>query len=100
MLLSLAIGIVASFFTFVAIPEIMFSDNGAFAAMGRSFLACLRNLSAIIVFLVVTVIAVTAISLVVLVLGVIARAIGGALAMEEIGRRWGGDRGGPEEWKG
>src|SRR3546814_1952732 len=84
MLLSLVIGIVASFFTFVAIPEIMFTDNGAFAAMGRSFRACLRNLSAILVFLVVTAIAVIAIYIVIMIIGVIARAIGGDLAMNGV----------------
>ena len=84
MLLSLLIGIVASFFTFVAIPEIMFTDNGAFAAMGRSFRACLRNLSALVVFIIVTVIAVIAIYIVVMIVGVIARAIGGNLAMNVV----------------
>ena len=84
MLLSLLIGIVASFFTFVAIPEIMFTDNGAFAAMGRSFRACLRNLSALVVFIIVTVIAVIAIYIVVMIIGVIARAVGGALAMNVV----------------
>ena len=84
MLLSLLIGIVASFFTFVAIPEIMFTDNGAFAAMGRSFRACLRNLPALIVFIIVTVIAVIAIYIVVMIIGVIARAVGGALAMNVV----------------
>ena len=84
MLLSLLIGIIASFFTFVAIPEIMFTDNGAFAAMGRSFRACLRNLSALVVFIIVTVIAVIAIYIVVMIIGVIARAVGGALAMNVV----------------
>ncbi|MDQ2702021.1 MAG: hypothetical protein M3Y70_04235 [Pseudomonadota bacterium] len=84
MLLSLLIGIVASFFTFVAIPEIMFTDSGAFAVMGRSFRACLRNLSALIVFMIVVIIAFIAIYIVVMILGVIARAIGGALAMNVV----------------
>ena len=84
MLLSLVIGIVASFFTFVAIPEIMFTGNGAFAAMGRSFRACVRNLPALIVFLFVTFIAVIAIYIVVMIVGVIARAIGGDLAMNVV----------------
>jgi hypothetical protein len=84
MLLSLLIGIVASFFTFVAIPEIMFTGNGAFAAMGRSFRACVRNLPALLVFLFVTFIAVIAIYIVVMIAGVIARAIGGDLAMNVV----------------
>ncbi len=84
MLLSLVIGIVASFFTFVAIPEIMFTGNGAFAAMGHSFRACVRNLPALIVFLFVTFIAVIAIYIVVMIVGVIARAIGGDLAMNVV----------------
>ena len=84
MLLSLLIGIVASFFTFVAIPEIMFTGNGAFAAMGRSFRACLRNLPALVVFLFVTFIAVIAIYIVVMVVGAIARVIGGDLAMNVV----------------
>jgi len=84
MLLSLLIGIVASFFTFVAIPEIMFTDSGAFAAMGRSFRACLRNLPALIVFIVVTFIAMIAIYIVVMIIGVVARAVGGDLAMNVV----------------
>lgn len=62
LLLSLVIGILSSFFTFVGVPEIMLSDSGAMAAMGRSFRACLQNLPAMIVFFIVTIIAVLALS--------------------------------------
>ena len=76
------VGIVASFFTFVAVPEIMFTDSSALAAMQRSFRACVRNLPALIVFLVLTVIAVAMIYIAILIVATVIKLIAGALAMQ------------------
>ena len=83
-LLVLVIGIVASFFTFVATPEIMFTDSGALAAMRRSFRACLRNLTALLVFLVLLVIAVIAIYIAIMIVGVVAKLALGEVAMQVV----------------
>ncbi|MDQ3205897.1 MAG: hypothetical protein M3Q40_05215 [Pseudomonadota bacterium] len=61
--LAIVVGILAGFFTFVAIPEVMFTATGPFAAMATSLRACLRNLGAIIVLIVLLFIAVVAISI-------------------------------------
>ena len=83
-LLVLVIGIVASFFTFVATPEIMFTDSGALQAMQRSFRACMRNLSALVVFLVLLVIAVIAIYIAIMIVGVVAKLVLGEMAMQVV----------------
>lgn len=82
LLLVFVVGIVASFFTFVAVPEIMFTDSGALAAMQRSFRACVRNLPALIVFLVLTVITVVVLYIAIMMVAVIVKLIAGALAMQ------------------
>ncbi|HLT43255.1 MAG TPA: BPSS1780 family membrane protein [Luteimonas sp.] len=82
LLLSLLVGIVAGFFNFVAVPEIMFSDRGAFAAMGRSFRACVRNLPAFLVMLLLLVIAMIALYIAVLILGLVANVLAGQAAMQ------------------
>lgn len=82
LMLVFVVGIVASFFTFVAIPEIMFTDSRAIAAMGRSFRACLRNLPALIVFLALTVIAVALIYIAIMFVAVVVKLLVGALAMQ------------------
>lgn len=84
LLISLVIGITAGFFTFVAIPEIMFTSRGAFAAMGRSFQACLRNLPAFLVMLVLLVIAVVAVYIAVMIVGVIVNLLAGQAAMQVV----------------
>ncbi|MGH8076290.1 MAG: BPSS1780 family membrane protein [Lysobacter sp.] len=63
LMLALVVGVIAGFFTFVAIPEVMFTQRGAFAAMATSFLACLRNLPALIVMIVLLLIALFALSI-------------------------------------
>lgn len=83
-LLVLAIGIVASFFTFVAIPEIMFRDTGAFAAMRRSFRACVRNLPALLVFLVLTFIAIVVLYIGLSIVGLVVAAVAGQAAMQVV----------------
>ncbi len=83
-LLVILIGIVASFFTFVAIPEIMFRDTGAFDAMRRSFRACVRNLPALLVFLVLTFIAIVALYIGLSVVGLVVSAVAGQAAMQVV----------------
>ncbi|MCJ0826376.1 hypothetical protein MQC88_10505 [Luteimonas sp. 50] len=83
-LLVLVVGVVASFFTFVATPEIMFTDSSALAAMQRSFRACVRNLPALVVFLVLLVIAVIAIYIAIMLVGLVARLALGEMAMQVV----------------
>ena len=63
LLVALVVGVVTGFFTFVAIPEVMFTERGAFAAMATSFRACVRNLPALLVMIVLLLIALFAISI-------------------------------------
>lgn len=84
MLLVLVIGVITSFFTFVAIPEIMFSESTALDAMRHSFRACVRNLPALIVFVVLTLIAVVAVYIAVMIVAVFAKLIAGQQAMEVV----------------
>nr|WP_305068793.1 BPSS1780 family membrane protein [Luteimonas sp. Y-2-2-4F] len=49
-LIVVVLAILTYFYTFVAAPQIMFEGRPAFAAMARSFGACVRNLSAMVVF--------------------------------------------------
>lgn len=84
LLLAFAVGIIASFFTFVAVPEVMFTDSNAFSAMGRSFRACLRNILAMIVFLVLMLIAMMAIYVAVLIVGALVGLIAGPMAMQVV----------------
>lgn len=83
-LLVLVVGVGASFFTFVATPEIMFTDSGALAAMQRSFRACVRNLPALVVFLVLLVIAVIAIYIAIMLVGLVAKLALGEMAMQAV----------------
>jgi hypothetical protein len=83
-LMVLVVGVVASFFTFVAIPEVMFGPTSAFAAMGRSFRACVRNLPALIVFLVLAFIAIIAIYIVIMVIGLVVKLLAGAVLMQVV----------------
>lgn len=82
--LTLVIGIMAGFFTFVGLPEIMLTRSGAWPAMLRSFRVCLRNLPAMIVFFVLFVIAIFAFYFVLLLLGVVVKLIAGAVAMQAV----------------
>ncbi len=65
LLAALVVGVVAGFFTFIAIPDVMFTPRGAFAAMGISFRACVRNFGALVVMMVLMFIALFAISIVI-----------------------------------
>jgi uncharacterized membrane protein len=84
MVLAVVIGVVTSFFTVLAVPEIMLSDSPAWDAMRRSFQACMRNLLALIVFVVLAIIAVLAIYLAVIVVAAVFRLVAGELAMEVV----------------
>lgn len=84
LLLVVVIAIVASFFTFVAIPEIMFTGSGAFAAMGRSFRACIRNLPALLVLLAMGMIVGFAFYLGMVIVGLVVRLVAGDAAMQVV----------------
>ena len=84
LLLAMVVGVVVGFFTFIAIPDVMFTDRGAFAAMGASFRACVRNLPAFLVMLVLLVIAVVAVYIAVLILGAITNLVAGQAAMQVV----------------
>ena len=84
MLLVLVIGVVTSFFTFAAVPELMFTDSPAVDAMRRSFRACMRNLPALIVFIVLTMIAVVAIYTAVMMIALVVKMVAGEQAMQII----------------
>lgn len=63
LLVALVVGVIAGLFTFVAVPEILYRSRGAFSAMALSFRACLRNLGALLVMIVLLFIAFFALSL-------------------------------------
>ncbi len=63
LMVALVVGLLAGFFTFVAVPEILFRSRGAFAAMALSFRACLRNVLAMVVMVVLLMISFFALSL-------------------------------------
>ena len=84
LLLVCVVGIVAGFFTFVAAPEIMFTDSTAFDAMRRSFRACMRNLPALLVFFVLTAIAAVAVYVAVMLVALVARLLAGPTAMDVV----------------
>jgi hypothetical protein len=81
LVVAVLVGIVAGFFTFTAIPDMMFRDARAFDAMKRSFRACVANLPALVVFFVLLLIAAIAITLVVKLLGFVVRLVAGDTAM-------------------
>ena len=84
MVLVVVVAVLASFFTFVAVPEIMLTDTGPWDAMRRSFSACLRNVGALLVFLVLSIIAVVGIYLAVMIVAVIVKLVAGEQAMEAV----------------
>jgi len=81
LVVAVLVGIVAGFFTFTAIPDMMFRDARAFDAMKRSFRACVANLPALVVFFVLLLIAAIAITLVVQLIGFVVRLVAGDTAM-------------------
>lgn len=83
-LLVLAIGVIAGFFNFTALPEMMFSDRGALASMLQSFRACLRNLPALLLFFVLLVIAAVVLNFGVMLVAAVVGALLGPLAMQVV----------------
>lgn len=81
LVVAVLVGIVAGFFTFTAIPDMMFRDARAFDAMKRSFRACVGSLPALVVFFVLLLIAAIAITLVVQLIGFVVRLVAGDTAM-------------------
>jgi hypothetical protein len=79
--LVIGVGIFTGFFTFTALPDMMFADIGLFPAMRRSFQACLRNLPALIVMSLLMVVVVFALMLGITVVSLLAQLIGGQTAM-------------------
>ena len=82
LLLALVIGVLASFFTFTAIPQLMFGETGALAAMRQSFRACLRNWPAMLVFFVLMLLVALALNIGVLLVAAVVRLFAGAEAMQ------------------
>lgn len=81
LVVAVTVGIVAGFFTFTAIPDMMFRNARAFDAMKRSFRACVSNLPALVVFFVLLLIAAIAITLVVQLVGFVVRLVAGDTTM-------------------
>lgn len=81
LVVAVLVGIVAGFFTFTAIPDMMLRDARALDAMQRSFRACVSNLPAMVVFFVLLLIAAIAITLVVQLVGFVVRLVAGDTAM-------------------
>ncbi|TKS55106.1 hypothetical protein E4582_10255 [Luteimonas yindakuii] len=79
MLLVIALVIAVYFYTFVASPQIMLERRPAFEAMGRSFRACLRNLPAMLVFIVLTLIVAVLMSVAAQVVAALFGLVGGLL---------------------
>lgn len=81
LVLAVAAGIVAGFFNFTAIPDMVFSDVRPLAAMKRSFRACVSNLPALVLFFVLLVIAAVLLSIAAQAVGLLVRALAGDHAM-------------------
>lgn len=84
LLAALAIGVVASLFTFTAIPQLMFGDVGAWPAMRESFQACRRNWSALLVFLLLMLLVALALNVAALLVASLVRLVAGPLAMQVV----------------
>ena len=84
LLLVFVAAIATSFFTFVAVPDIMLAGSRAWDAMRMSFRACVRNLPALIVFFILTMIAAMAIYFAVMLVGLVFRAAFGDFAMQAV----------------
>jgi len=82
LLVAVVVGVLASFVTFTAIPQMMFTDTGAFAAMKQSFQACLRNWLAMIVFFLLLLLVALALNVAVLLVAAVVRLFAGATAMQ------------------
>lgn len=65
------------FFIFLSVPQILFSGRPGLGALGTSFRACLRNLPAMLVFLLLTFVAVFAVLFVAQLLGMVVQLVAG-----------------------
>jgi hypothetical protein len=79
--LAIVIGVGAGFFTFLAVPDMMFTEHGAFAAMGRSFRACVNNIPALIVFYLLLMVSLVALLFAVNIIGLVVGRVAGDPAM-------------------
>ena len=86
MLLAVVIGVVTYAFTFLFPAQVMFEGVGPFEAMKRSFRACMGNIGAFLVFIVLLVIVAIAIGIasqiVALLLGIVAGEVAAAIASQ------------------
>lgn len=82
--LAIVLGVGAGFFTFLAVPDMMFTRHGAFAAMGRSFRACVNNVPALIVFYLLLMVAAVALLFAVNIVGLVVRLLAGDQAMQVV----------------
>jgi hypothetical protein len=82
--LAIVIGVGAGFFTFLAVPDMMFTEHGAFAAMGRSFRACVNNIPALIVFYLLLMVSLVALLFAVNIIGLVVRLLAGDQAMQVV----------------
>lgn len=80
MLLLFASVIAISLFTFVAVPDIVFGGRDGFAAMRNSFRACLHNLLALAVFILLLMVAMFAIVFAIGLLALVVQLIAGPVA--------------------
>jgi len=72
--------VASGLFVFVAVPQIVFGGRGGMSAMGDSFRACLHNLPAVLLFLVLLAIALFVIGTLVQLLAVVVQLVAGATA--------------------
>ena len=86
MLLVILLVIAVYFYTFVASPQIMLEGRPAFESMARSFRACLRNLPAMLVFIVLTLIVAVLMSIAAQVVGGLVGLVGGLLVGALVGQ--------------
>ena len=82
--LGIVIAVGAGFFTFLAVPDMMFTSHGAFAAMGRSFRACVNNVPALIVFYLLLMVSLIALLFAMNIVGLVVRLLAGVQAMQVI----------------
>ncbi len=76
-----AIGFGMFFFTLTVVPDMMFTDVRLVAAMKRSYRACMQNLPAVLLLLIMGFVVMMAFSLALGILGALANLIGGEVAM-------------------
>ena len=81
MVLMAAILFVGMLFTMTVVPDMMFTDVRLIAAMKRSFRACIANLPALFVFLIMGVVVTVAAGFAIAILGALGSAIAGDKAM-------------------